>query len=100
MAETMSLATLLEHLDNISEDYTIYVADTIKAPSAATAAVALHESADGSVPSDMRYLLEVPLAREVIKVWSDWREGRIPSLDDKVEAVNYYSEHDAYLPTE
>ena len=46
----------------------------------------------------MSYLLEVSLAKEVVQVWSEWRDGRRPTAIDKCEAVIYYAEHDAYLP--
>ena len=40
------------------------------------------------------YLLEVTLAREA------GRPGQTPSLEDKVEAVIYYAQNDAWLPVE
>ena len=46
----------------------------------------------------MRYLLEVFLAKEVVEVWSKWRNGRNPTALDKCAAVIYYAENDAYLP--
>jgi hypothetical protein len=48
----------------------------------------------------LRYLLEVALAREGIDVWRAWRPGHTPSLEDKLAAVTYYAEHDAWLPAE
>jgi hypothetical protein len=47
---------------------------------------------------DMAYLLEVDLAREVLEVWSAWRNGRSPTPAESVAAVVHYAEHDAYLP--
>lgn len=99
MAETMPLAAILDQIDKVSNDCTIYIADTGQL-SPTTNAVALQEPTSDAPPSGMRYLLEVPLAREAIKVWSDWRGGRNPSSDDKAKAVIYYAEHDAYMPTE
>ena len=99
MPESMPLAALLDQIDGMSDDLTIYVTDTSQL-SPSTAAVARKEPADSAAPSGMRYLLEAPLAREAIKVWSDWRGGRTPSSDNKVEAVSYYAEHDAYIPTD
>lgn len=46
----------------------------------------------------MAYLLEVDLAQDVLKVWSDWRNGEQPTSADSVAAVVYYAEHDAYIP--
>ena len=59
------------------------------------------EAADGSPPSSaagLRYLLEVQLAREAIEVWRAWRPGQTPSLENKLRAVTFYAEHDAWLP--
>lgn len=43
-------------------------------------------------------LLEVPVAREVLQVWSAWRDDRPPDPDEAAAAVIYYAEHDAYQP--
>jgi hypothetical protein len=43
-------------------------------------------------------VLMVQLAKEAIEVWSTWRGGKIPTRQDKFEAVMFYSQHDAYLP--
>ena len=56
-----------------------------------------------SVPQEangLKYFLEVEIAREAIDVWRNWRGGRVPSLDEKLEAVTYYAENDALLPPE
>jgi hypothetical protein len=97
MPKTLPLAVLLEHIGDIPDDLTIYVEDLRELTSMAGAVVQQARPIT-SCPPGMRYLLEVSLAREAIKVWSDWREGRIPSSDDKVEAVIYFAERDAYLP--
>lgn len=44
------------------------------------------------------YLLEAYLMGEVLEVWQKWRNGRVPNLDEKVDAIIYYAENDAYLP--
>jgi hypothetical protein len=99
MSETLPLAALLDQIDDIGGDLTIYVADTSQL-SSATPALAQREPPNGAPPSGMRYLLEVSLARDAIQVWSDWRSGRTPNSDDKADAVIYYAEHDAYMPTQ
>jgi hypothetical protein len=56
-----------------------------------------------SVPPEangLKYFLEVEIAREAIDVWRNWRGGRVPSLDEKLEGVTYYAENDAWLPAE
>jgi len=49
---------------------------------------------------DWRISLEVALAREAIDVWSRWRPGRAPTLEDKVAAVTHYAQNDAWLPVD
>jgi hypothetical protein len=46
----------------------------------------------------LRCLLAVYIAREVLEVWSAWRDGRSPSHDEAAAAVIHYAEHDAYMP--
>ena len=99
IAEVMPLAAILDRIDDISNDLTIYVADSGQL-SSTTNAVALPEQTGHAAPSGMRYLLEGSLAREAIKVWSDWRGGRAASSDDKASAVIYYAGHDACMPAE
>jgi hypothetical protein len=49
-------------------------------------------------PEGTEYLLEVSLMRNVIKVWSAWRNGAASSIPQACEAVLHYAERDAYLP--
>jgi hypothetical protein len=55
---------------------------------------------NGTAPSapDMRYAIEVSIALVVVQVWSSWRAGAVPTVEEAVEAVLYYATHDAYLP--
>jgi hypothetical protein len=54
--------------------------------------------AEDESPASWRYLLEVLIAREVLEVWSAWRDGRIPSVEEACEAIIYYADNDAYQP--
>jgi len=95
----MTLRDVIARLDEFKDDETIFAES---ATPTAQAVVAV-EAADGSSPSGavgLRDLLEVPLAREAIEVWRAWRPGQTPSLEDKLEAVMFYAEHDAWLPVE
>ena len=66
------------------------------------ASVLSDEVVDGAAPSapGFVYLLEVPIAIEVLDVWSSWRDGRHPSRVEAVDAVIYYAVNDAYQPAE
>ena len=96
----MTLADLMEQLDSLADDLTIY-AEKNPAWSEHSRGVVLPEPEEGGVPDEARgmsYLLEVYLAKDVVEAWSGGRGGRKPTVKDKCEAVIYYAEHDAYLP--
>jgi hypothetical protein len=42
------------------------------------------------------YFLEVSVAKNVLRAWSYARNGRVPDLATKCEAIIYYAENDAY----
>lgn len=52
-----------------------------------------------STPQGFAYLLEVSAAKDAVRVWSEWRQGRSPTVDEATDAVLYYAEHDAFQPT-
>ncbi len=96
----MRLADLLEQLDSFDDELVIY-AEKNPNWSADSSAAVLPEPDDGRITGQMQgmsYLLEVFLAKEVLEVWSQWRDGRNSTALDKCEAVIYYAENDAYLP--
>jgi hypothetical protein len=86
----MNLGQVLTALNDFDADQTIYVSAG-EPVSEEPQAVVDQCSGDGSAPlaaSGMRYLLEIALARDAIRVWSEWRDGKQPSLDEKVAAVH------------
>jgi hypothetical protein len=96
----MTLADLLERLDSLDDNLTIY-AERNPNWSATSAAVACLEPGSGGLPdaaTGMSYLLEVFLAKEVLQDWGKGRGGRGATAQDKCNAVIYYAENDAYLP--
>jgi hypothetical protein len=95
----MTLREVVARLGDFEDDQTIYAES---ATPTARAAVEV-EPEDGTAPSaaaDLPYLLEIAAAREAIEVWKAWRPGQAPSLDDKLAAVIYYAENDAWLPVD
>ena len=105
----MMAGTLIEIIDRLDEVNTSdrFASPTIFAdggPGALPSARALicpsdeEDSLDCPIDITLSYVLEVSIAREVIEVWSSWRDGRARQKQDKFEAVMYYSQHDAYLP--
>ena len=105
--------TLLEvvtQLDRFDEEATIFakpIGDQLKHDSPAAViiipdeelALKTVEIAKKHCPG-MKYVLEVFLAKEAVKVWSLWRDQRTPTAEQATDAVVYYSTHDAYLPTD
>ena len=89
----MTLHELIATLGQLDDDQVIYTADG--SPSASSRVDARQR---GPVPVGWHYLLEVDTAREVLEVWSSWRQGRQPSPDEETEAILHYAKHDAYTP--
>jgi hypothetical protein len=48
-------------------------------------------------PEDLSYFLEVSIAKEVLEVWSEWRNEALPSEAERLQAVVYYATNDAYI---
>lgn len=87
----MTLRDVIARLEQFADDETIYA-------QAATPTAEAVVTADEAAP--LPYLLEVSIAREAVEVWAAWRPGQTPSLDDKVAAVIYYAQNDAWLPVD
>jgi hypothetical protein len=92
-----TLGAILANLDAVPRGLTIYVPGEQELGHA-TAVILADEDVDGPPPG-ARYLLEISLAKEVLEVWSSWRNGRSPEPSEACAAVIHYAIHDAYLPT-
>jgi len=46
----------------------------------------------------LKYVLELYLVSELLDVWSKWRNSKLPTTEEKIEAINYYAQNDAYIP--
>ena len=93
----MTLVELLNDLDHLDDDATIFVdrsADLGPDSAAVTAVSDDKESAEG-----LSRLLEIYLAREVLQVWTEWRGGRQPTPEQRCRAVIWYAEKDSYIAT-
>ncbi|MDQ5823872.1 MAG: hypothetical protein M3441_06610 [Chloroflexota bacterium] len=98
----MMLAEVLQQLDTLTDELTIYAeANPQWRPDSKAAA---HLNSGGTTQpinvdgAELEYLLEVDIAREVINVWRQWHNGQSPSANEMCEAVIYYATQDAYLP--
>jgi hypothetical protein len=95
----LTLGSLLSTIDEVPDDLIVYVPKDASI-GASTPVTLLDFEAGRSRREELSYLLEVELIKDVIQAWSDWRNGRLPELADKMNAVIHYAEHDAYLPAE
>jgi hypothetical protein len=95
----MTLGELLTSIDDIPDGLIVYVPDGEEID-LSTPSILFDLDAAAKKSEGLRYLLEVELIKDVIQAWSDWRNGRLPDLNDKLKAVVHYAEHDAYLPRE
>ena len=92
----MNLADIARDLAELPRKAIIYVPrDALVVGSGTPALLVL---AGEEPPAGWRYLLEVLIAREVLEVWSDWRDGRIPSVEEACDAIVHYADNDAYQP--
>jgi len=89
-----TLRELIAHVDDLDDGAVIY-ASRPWSPQASAVVGAGDEHPDGH-----DYLLEVDLVREVLTVWSAWREDRLPTLDEAALAVIHYANHDSYEPVD
>jgi hypothetical protein len=100
---TGSLIDVIDRLDAVDDSdrfssLVIYAEGGSDATACARAAVCAGDDTL-SCPQDssLSEVLMVQLAKDAIRVWSEWR-GRVPNAQEKLEAVLFYSRHDAYLP--
>jgi hypothetical protein len=91
-----SLSELIKKIDLIEPRLIMYAAKPWSAQSPIWAAP--FDGADDR-PDGYEYMLEVFLAQEAIEAWSVARGHRVPNNGEACEAVLFYAEHDAYLPT-
>src|SRR3954464_9709541 len=102
LGSEMTLAELVQNLDSLSDELTIYAeADPQWRPESKTVVRLDSDQTTRSISADgaqLEYLLEVSVAKEVIVVWREWHNGQTPTVEEMCRALIYYSTHDAYLP--
>jgi len=89
----------LEDFDNISY---IYIEGGYRSQSSKVVIIPIEliEIKSMKPPKGMEYLIEVETAKDVLKAWSFMRDGRVPSVLEKVIAILYYAKNDSFLPIE
>lgn len=100
MPAPTTLGDLLDGIDGLDPALTLYAPEARPLlPTSPARAIPDDEGSIQFLAADgLVYFLEVDIAREVIEVWSAWRDGRVPTVEERVAAVTFYADHDAYLP--
>jgi hypothetical protein len=93
----LTLRDALASIDDFDDEATIYAAKPWDPTSTTVIAAEGEETANTAIGEGLAYFLEVSIAKEAIEVWSEWRGGRVPSADERCEAVIHYAVNDAYL---
>jgi hypothetical protein len=93
-----TVGELLAAIGRVPDELIAYVPDGEEELGLESRVSLLTLDADSDMRNGLRYWLEVELIKDVIEVWSDWRSGLVPSLNERLAAVTYYAENDAYIP--
>ena len=96
----MTLLDLAERLEQFDDNKIIYAKRSPDWSATSEAIVCDTPQVDSHPPEaqGLAYFLEVSLAKETVQVWSEWRDGRQPTPAEKLDAMLYYAEYDAWLP--
>jgi hypothetical protein len=96
------IARIMTFLDPLPDRYEVSPTIFAKRPWTGTSEtlVLRDEVLNGAAETrpDYPYMLEIPIALEVLTVWSEWRSGAVPTTAQAVEAVIFYATNDSYLP--
>jgi hypothetical protein len=98
----MKLGEVLGNLGAYDEESLILVAkDTLPSPGTTAMVVPIPATSDEEPGApNFQYLIEVYTAKDVLDTWREWRENRAPTPEEAVEAILFYQENDAFLPTD
>lgn len=96
----MKLIDIANELESLDDNYVITCSGKPNwSPDSSASLVLVEEFSEPSndvfIPN---YFLEVFIAKEVLDVWKNWRNERIPTADERCEALIYYAKNDAYIP--
>lgn len=99
MTTIRDLVGRLDELDSGHERFDVGPAIFARLPwTPGSEAVVLREDIiESSGGPGFRLVLEVAIAH-FLRVWSAWRGGRKPDVDEAAAAVIHYADNDAYLP--
>lgn len=96
----MKIIEIIENVDKMSDDLVIFIdaTETFNKNSEAGIRTITDLVINNQIPEGMKYYLEVMIAKKVLQVWREWRNGRTPTLNEKFQAITYFVQHDSYQP--
>jgi hypothetical protein len=96
-----TLRNIIRNIEEISDELSIYATRNSESKwiiDAPAELVLSEDAADvGKEMEELSYFLEVDIAKEVIQVWKEWRNGHEPDENQRIEALLYYVNNDAYI---
>ena len=98
VSEPVTLEQLVRELGEFGDELVLF-APAGSPVSSQTSIYLIDEEAE-EPPAGTDYLLEVSTMKNVLKVWSAWRNGAEPTTEQACEAVLWYADHDAYQPVD
>lgn len=96
--EPVTLERLVRELGGIGDELVLFA--PAGSPATCQTPIYLIDEEVEEPPAGTEYLLEVSTMKNVLKVWSAWRNGAQPTIEQAYEAVLYYASHDAYQPVD
>ena len=95
----MKLKDVIEDLYELGGQNTVYISNQNAWTEDSSVALVpyLVDGQDIQIPPGMEYFLEVELMKDVLEQWSCVRNGKSPSYCEKVDAILYYVQNDAYI---
>ena len=97
----MTLLDVAERLDEFDDAHTIFAKRSPGWSATSEAVVCPTDPDDPSNPPEalgFDYFLEIDLAKDTVRVWSEWRSNKQPTTSQKLDAMLYYAEYDAWMP--
>lgn len=95
----MTLREIIRNVEELSDDLVIFATkgDFWQIDASASLIVDSDVDSIGIELEEQSYFLEVQIAQDVLNVWRKWNSGREPDEKQRIEALIYYADNDAYL---
>ena len=95
-SDVIPLGRIIEEIGEYDEELIVYAPTGVQV--SPETPVYLVDEENEEPPPGTVYVLGLILMKNVLKVWSAWRNGAVPTIPQACEAVLHYAKYDAYLP--